>query len=214
MAAGDMGAVRLPQGSSGVADMLAVFGLNLDEWVGVAVLAQTLLVGAGAEFVRRQLKQAREAQAELTRPYVIVDLQHKAGILNVVVENIGQSPAFDLRVTFEPELTVPPRVSDDNRHQVEGFVSRLAGEGIPFMPPRRLHGFRYALAHQVKDGGYTVDTKATVSYGRTPNATVHYNESYRIDLGGVWHASFEHDVEESAQEIAKSVADVASALRS
>jgi hypothetical protein len=194
--------------------MLSFLGLNLDEWVGVAVLAQTALVAVSAEFVRRQLKHARDAQAEQTRPYVIVDLQHKAGILDVVVENIGQSPAFNLRVVFEPRLTLPATVNDDDRHQVEGFVIRLAGDGIPFMPPRQVHRFRYALAHVVKDGGYATDTTARLSYGRTPGTDGRYCESYRIDLGGTWHASFEHTIEESVREISKSMSDVASALKS
>jgi hypothetical protein len=194
--------------------MLSFLGLNLDQWVGVAVLTQTALAGAGADFVRRQLKQARDAQAELTRPYVIVDLQHKAGVLDVVVENIGQSPAFDLRVTFQPELAVPASATDDDRHQVDGFVTRLAGDGISFMPPRQVHRFRYALAHVVKDGGYTTDTTASVSYCRTPGGANRYAESFRIDLGGVWHASLERTVEESVRSISKSMSAVASALRS
>lgn len=189
--------------------MFAFLGLDLDEWVGIALLLQTVLLAMSAWFVRWQLKQARDAQAEQSRPYVIVDFQQKGGLLNLIVENIGQTPAFDLRVIFEPELTLPEGASDDDRHQVEGFVRRLAGDGIPFMPPRRVHRFRYALAHVIKEGGYTTNTTAQVEYNREAGDKRRYNDSYAIDLGGIWHASFEHDIEESAQSISESVTKIA-----
>lgn len=51
-----------------------------------------------------QLRQAKRLREEQARPYVIVDVEFRGTGVSIVVQNIGSTPAYDVRVTFDKPL--------------------------------------------------------------------------------------------------------------
>jgi hypothetical protein len=50
----------------------------------------------------KEMKAARETQL---RPYIIVDFEfYKTNICNMVIKNVGNGAAFDVHITFEPDI--------------------------------------------------------------------------------------------------------------
>lgn len=67
--------------------------------VGGLVVA---LVVAGFAWV--QLRQAKRLREEKARPYVIVDIDFRGTGVSIVIQNIGATPAYDVRVGFDKTL--------------------------------------------------------------------------------------------------------------
>ena len=63
------------------------------------------------------------------RPDVIVDFVHEDGLLSVAIENIGEHPAVDVSVAFDPPCRGLGGALD--------VASMPVFRGIPFLAPRR-----------------------------------------------------------------------------
>jgi hypothetical protein len=85
---------------------------DLSAWTPADIAAAssvgTFIVALVAVTVaRRQLKQARELREEEAAPYVVADIVPdpvSSHLLNLIIENIGRTPARDVRITFDPPL--------------------------------------------------------------------------------------------------------------
>jgi hypothetical protein len=109
---------------------------NVPSWVsaGVAVFA---LVSAGfaAYFAYHQLDLARSLREEKARPFVVVDIvpvQHP--FTELVIQNVGETLAKDVRVFFDPPLVTT--LDNDEMAIASSFALK---EGIPSLPPGREH---------------------------------------------------------------------------
>ncbi len=115
-------------------------------WNAIAAASQAVAalvtIGAfvaawlAARIARGQLEEARKLRVEQSQPYVVVDFEHSPawdGLLDVTITNIGQTPARDVRIYFDPPLGSTVNESDDVRfHDMAIFR-----DGIPFMAPNR-----------------------------------------------------------------------------
>lgn len=111
-----------------------------------------------SELTIAEMKAARDAT---TAPYVVLsfELQLQHDFVLIVMENIGQSAARDISVTFEPPLDIHLRPS-----QKDPWPEFITGTTHTLAPRQRLsayvHSVRYLLNHQDLVRRYT----ATVSY--------------------------------------------------
>ena len=83
------------------------YGLGADNWIAVATCAQVGVLGAAALYGVGAVNEARQLRSTQTRPYVVVyvDTNKVArSLIDLVVENIGQTPAQDVRIDFSPKL--------------------------------------------------------------------------------------------------------------
>ncbi len=70
--------------------------------VSVAVLA--FVTASYAWFTRQMVNEMRESRSAQTRPYVVVDIENTRHTLcDMVIKNIGNSPAIGVEIAFEPE---------------------------------------------------------------------------------------------------------------
>jgi hypothetical protein len=82
-------------------------------------------------FAWRQLRQVRELRDEEARPYVIVDVAARSVVLYVSIRNIGKTPAYNVRITFDHPL-------ESTRKTRADFMSvPVFAAPIPMLAPNR-----------------------------------------------------------------------------
>jgi hypothetical protein len=113
------------------------------EFLGVSALAWqaiSTMVAAAAFIVAlvigwSQLRAAKKARKEQARPYIVVDILPGLAsekLLDLVVTNIGKSPAFDLTISFDPP---PERVDEIGQFKLKD--TRILTEATPMFAPGR-----------------------------------------------------------------------------
>lgn len=132
--------------------------------------------------MRQQLGQAEQAQREQNEPYVIVDIQPRepgAGVLVLVIENIGPTLARNVQIT-----ATPPLVSGWDDAITQTLEGVLAGT-IPMLPPGRRLEFPFDDQHRFSSSlptAYDFTVKAEGPYGPMEDLT------YTVDFG-MWGES-------------------------
>lgn len=98
------------------------------DWQAVWTLFTFLIAAIAASAALAQLKQHRRAQAELSRPYAVVDFAFRGDVLMLEVKNIGKAPALDVKLKWsEPPVALDAaRTAVLRRHLVEGAIPYLA----------------------------------------------------------------------------------------
>ena len=73
------------------------------------------------DLVREQLAQARTAERERARPYLVFDLESRRRLMYAVLRNIGETPAFGVRIDVDPPLrnNAMKRESSLTQHVIE-----------------------------------------------------------------------------------------------
>jgi hypothetical protein len=131
-----------------------------------------------AIYSRKQLELNERVRREMAEPYVVVDIQPRAGgsgILVFTVENIGPTVARNV------ELSVTPPLQGGERSDWDEKLARAVGRKIPHLPPRRrlewffTYGPRF-FANPDLPRQYTVTVKSTGPAGSVEPLT------YIIDL--------------------------------
>src|ERR1035437_9956886 len=191
-----------------------VGGWGANDWIAVAGLLQVVVLIGAALYAKRQVDETRK----LRRPYVIVNAELSPVsrvLINLVIRNIGQAPAYDTTVTFDPPLA--SSISDD-----EGITWSAIVGGIPFLAPQQemthlldsaisLYGKRDTVPMQ-----YTV---TVVSHDRPAPSELRrwrkrktLSETYVIDLG-VWFGSH-YTTEKGVHHVAEALEEVQKSLKS
>lgn len=91
------------------------WGLSTTDWTAIMTLLTAGLLAtsiAAAFYAARQVRlsgqqgdEARKAQSESSRPYVVVTIESAPTgppLFDLVVKNIGQRPAVDVSITLDP----------------------------------------------------------------------------------------------------------------
>ena len=107
------------------------------DWQAIWTFFTFLIAAVAASVALAQLAAHQQAQRELTRPYVVVDFAFKSILLLIEVRNIGQAPAHDVKLTWDPK----PQ-SLDERHG-QAIERNLVDGVIPFLAPGRT--VRYSI---------------------------------------------------------------------
>jgi hypothetical protein len=138
-------------------------------WATFAVLAITLY------FVYRQVAEATRLRRDQARPYVVVSIDvEQRQMFMLVVENVGSTPAFDVKIEFDKPL----RSTMKEIEQV-----RMLREPSPMLPPGRKFRATWEVAHEVFDGGYPypLSYKATANY-KDASGRCYGPETYFLDF--------------------------------
>ncbi|MER6936675.1 hypothetical protein ABTX24_21545 [Nocardioides sp. NPDC127514] len=90
--------------------------------------------------MEQQREQALESALDQSRPYVLLTVEMStisSSLLDLVVENVGAGPAFDVKIAVDPPLR---RAKEEAGHELAN--ARLFREPVPMLPPRyRLRTF-------------------------------------------------------------------------
>jgi hypothetical protein len=114
----------------------AFWGLSALGWQALSTV-----VAAGAFIVALivgyfQLRSARKTRLEQSRPYIVVDLVPgfaSPKLIDMVITNIGATPAYDLRVKFDP----PPERAREDVPEFKLRNARILNKPTPMMAPKR-----------------------------------------------------------------------------
>jgi hypothetical protein len=184
------------------------------EFLGITALAWqaiSTIVAAAAFIVALvigwwQLVAAQKVRKEQARPYIVVDILPglaSVKLLDLVVTNIGKSPAFDLTITFDP---TPERAGEVGQFTLKD--ARILKEPTPMFAPGR--EFRMYFDHSVDryQSDLPMSFKVATKYRDSDNewytetATIdfdiHRNSAY-IEVYGV------HDGVKTLKDIAKTL---------
>ncbi|MEO2106133.1 MAG: hypothetical protein ABGZ36_10900 [Actinomycetota bacterium] len=94
-----------------------------------ATLATLAVIIASAFYAKKQYELGRETRRDQSRPYVVVSIDvEQQHVFMLCVENVGRSPAFNVRINFDK----PPRSLHKDIENV-----RMLKDPIPTLPPRR-----------------------------------------------------------------------------
>lgn len=177
-----------------------VLGVILDwswgpeEWTAVGTGATALIAFGAVVVAYFQLDQARKLREEQARPFVYVDIlpsEVSPNILDLVIENLGNTLATDVRIHFVPEIETSLKDYDLAR-------SALFTDGIPTLPPGRRIETLFDVSHERVDTTLPLRYDVTVSYsdrqGRRDELPYILDIGYlyglnRVEKYGVHHAA-------------------------
>jgi hypothetical protein len=132
-------------------------------WIGsnssqINVIATVILVVITAVYVfltRDMLKDSRESHHRATQPEVVVTVQESRnayGFLDMVIENLGPSPAYDLRF----EVSSPVQIRQKRELREIGLFQ----DGMAILAPRQ--NVRFFLASTYERFDELMDTRFDV----------------------------------------------------
>src|SRR2546425_6814233 len=104
-------------------------------WAAVAAWVTAGVIGIGLIFAWKQTGEARRLREAQVRPYVVVDFEVDSTLIHLTIENVGVTPARDVKLKFEPAM----RSTHEDPWPREG--STLMSQGIPTLPPGKKYRF-------------------------------------------------------------------------
>lgn len=126
--------------------------LDATAWTAVTALATAALVvaaGVTAVIAVRQLRSVTATWREEARAYVVVEFDStlvSASLVDVVIRNLGRTPAFDVTITWKPSpVEAEPIVGH------EFAKARMFSEPVAMMPPGREYRL-YFDSHLSRNG--------------------------------------------------------------
>lgn len=167
-------------------------GLTADAWTAIGTVATAAVALVAALFAGWQVLVMRGTRREQTRPYVVVDFrEHPVSrtIIALVIENIGATPAYDVRLDFSPELESTDDERDDGTRGIYSVAeSPLIRDGIPTMPPRRKIVVSFDSAPKRKRAGLPLRYDVTVTL-KDSRGNKH-TEQYIADMAHMFSLSY------------------------
>ncbi len=177
------------------------------------VLGQLKAAGGQLAAAREAQDQARQAEKEMERPYVVASVQSSeaaAHLLDLVIENLGKTPAKNVRVRIDP-----PPLRGMEQAGLELANAKALTEPIPLIPPGRVIRIFFD-DHRDRDGkDLPTSYVAYVAYRNSAGES--WEEEYVLDLDTLRGAMFVnvhglHDLARAVQSVDKTLAG-ASILR-
>ena len=195
------------------------WGLSGTAWTAIytiltALLLITAWVAAGIAWGqwkagRDAVQEARKAQIEASRPYVLVTAEPAAAnrrLFDLSIRNIGKRPALDIRVRIDPP---PGRAKEIDKYEFAKM--KMLNEPIVMLAPDQ--DMRAYWDSHLDRPGVNLPTSHQVHLTYKDSSGVTYEETSVIDLdamqGSIFPAEVKtlHDVGESLDEIRKTLRD-------
>lgn len=140
----------------------------------------TLVTAVAAGIIGlRQVIEARNLRIEQAQPNVVVDIEIVGSILaQIVIQNIGQTVARNVRIQFDPPLQSTLFENGEEDDITKSFILR---EGIKTLPPRKAYRLLYEdlpKLYDRKDLPRVYESTVTFTDSRGSK----YEEVYILDL--------------------------------
>lgn len=193
------------------------WGLTSTTWTAIYTLlsAGLLIVAVAAALYaraqwrasREQVEDARRAQLEASRPYVIVTAESTAAVKNLFdlsVRNIGKRPAFNVVLSFDPApavATPTPGYEMDKLRMLKEPIAMIA-------PDQDMRAFWDSHAERLGRSDLPQSHRVSVAYSDSSGNT--YNEESVIDLAAMEGATYVeaksiHDIGKTLDNMAKTL---------
>ena len=200
------------------------WGLSGTAWTAIyAIVTFGLLVVAvvAALYAKKQwqigralTEDARMAQVEASRPYVVVAIEPSGAsrhLFDLTVKNIGQRPALSVSITLDPP---PERALETAGHEIA--KAKMLNEPVAMIVPAQEMRFFYD-SHIDRNGRGDLPTSHQVSLRYRDSSGREYSESSVLDIEamkGTMSAAVQtlHDIGKTLEKMGK-IFDDASLLR-
>lgn len=184
-----------------------VLEVSPEELSAIAAAVTALVALFAAVFIPIQVREARRLRVEQAQPFVVADFEPSpvwSNIINIVVENVGETLARDVRLTFDPPLQSTHVTGEWDLNQ-----TALIKKGIPTMPPGRRVVALFDISHDRLKSDlpmeYRVKVEFSDSRGRVQTPLEYLLDlSYFYGLRGV-HEYGLHDASKALREIEKTL---------
>lgn len=166
--------------------------------VAVSSLGTVLVALIAAWFAWRQVGEARRLREAQAQPFVVVDIEPGRvweNLLVLVIENIGNTLARDVKMAFDPPLSTTLKDSD-----LPGGV--LVRDGIAVLPPGRRIETLFDVSHD------RLEQKLPMRYGVTVEFS-DFRRKHREQLPYVIDLGYLYDLDMIGE---KTLHDVAASL--
>jgi hypothetical protein len=147
----------------------------IDRFSPIAAVITSLLTFLYVFYTVRMVNLMVESSMEESRPYVVVDIQpdSESSVFEIVITNIGKSPAINVSVNFSPDIVDT---------EMRNISELLFKEPIPFIPPSHRIKTVIDSTHEIfGDERIPKLYNVNVSYWRM-DGKKHYNHDYVINL--------------------------------
>jgi hypothetical protein len=166
--------------------------------VGVLTLATYVII---AVYAKVQLDEARTLRREQTRPFVVVDF-HVDWVTDLVIENVGQTVAYDVQMEFSPALA-------STREQPWSWEgSSIMENGIPTLPPGKSIRFSFDSIIELLKSDLPKRYEVTVTYKDSLRRSL-APDTYVLDLttyeGSTPPEDGRHELVKEVKELRKEV---------
>lgn len=193
------------------------WGLTPAGWAAVTAIATviTALTAIGAVCMARtqlghsldQLVEARKAQAEAERPYVVVTVEPAVAtqlVMELVVRSMGRRPAFGVRISLDP----PPQRTDEDQEGYRMAEAKMLSQPIGMLAPGQELRTTFDFIPDRLKTDLPSEYTATITYSDSSGHS--YDETALLDLyvgQGTTHVVTYgiHDVAKSLREVKKTL---------
>lgn len=198
-------------------------GLTSTAWTGMytlltaglllAAILAGIYAGKQVKISRAQNRDAKLAQLEASRPYIIVAIEPSRAsqhLFDLVVRNIGKRPAFNVSVNLEPP---PVRANETVGHEIAN-IKILTTPIAMIAPGQQLRAFYDSHIERSERDDLPISHQAQLRYFDSAHRS--YEEDSVIDIEAMQGALFTkvytiHDLGKSLEKIQKML-DKSSAL--
>jgi len=190
--------------------MTNFWGLDGTGWAALTALGTfglVLVASTAALAAFSQVSESRRIRQEQTRPYVVVSVEPSLAsrqLLDVVIRNVGTTPAIGTRIKIEPPLR---RAREDDQFPIA--AARVFTKPIALIAPGYSMNLFLDNGIERKDRDDLPDTHtATVTY--TDSTGVRWTDVYTLDVAAQRGASWVgvlggHDAAEALQRISEAI---------
>lgn len=157
---------------------------------------------------RRQIEEARRADREATRPYVIVTIEPTTTskhLFDLCVRNIGQRPALDVSIGLDP-----PPVRADETNGLEIAKVKMLNEPVAMVAPgQEMRAFYDSHLERAGVEGLPSVHHVTLAY--TDSSGHQFTEESVLDLDAMRGTMFTD--EKTIHHVAKSLDEIKKVLK-
>lgn len=192
--------------------------VNLSEWLTLANVLLTAMFAGLTFFILRANRAAvgamREQMADQNRPFVTVTVQVRMGtsVIQLLVRNVGRSPAQNLRLRLDRDFFQFGEKSESRNLAKQSAFS----QSIDCLPPMSELLFDLGMGFKIFEGGadpticpHTFEVSAEYEYGKTK-----YSEKIHVDLRPYMGTSVpHHPVVEELERVRKSIDNLSGVVK-
>lgn len=191
---------------------------NLSEWLTLANTLLTAMFAGLTFFILRANRAAvgamREQMADQNRPFVAVTVQVRMGtpVIQLLVRNIGRSPAQNLRLRLDRDF-----FQFGEKAEARNLAKQSAfSQPIYCLPPMSELLFDLGMGFKIFEGGadpticpHTFEMSAEYEYGKNK-----YSEKTHVDLRPYMGTSVpHHPVVEELERVRKSIDNLSGVVK-
>ena len=192
--------------------------VNLSEWLTLANVLLTAMFAGLTFFILRANRAAvgamREQMADQNRPFVTVTVQVRMGtpVIQLLVRNVGRSPAQNLRLRLDRDFFQFGEKSESRNLAKQSAFS----QPIDCLPPISELLFDLGMGFKIFEGGadpticpHTFEVSADYEYGKTK-----FSEKTHVDLRPYMGTSIpHHPVVEELERVRKSIDNLSGVVK-